>query len=50
VTAGIKNKSTQGANWKNAVSSAKPASNMLKAPLKTHNSKPLNIKNKEITK
>ena len=50
VTAGIKNKRTQGANWKKADRSANPASNMLKVPLKTHKNKPLKTKNNAITK
>ena len=50
VTAGIKNKRIHGANWKKADRSAKPASSILKVPLKTHRNKPLKTKNKAITK
>jgi hypothetical protein len=50
VTAGIKNKKTQGAMTKKEDKSAKPLSRILKSPSKTHKNNPLMIKNKAITK
>ncbi len=50
VTAGTRNKSTHGANKKNASREAKPASKMLKSPLKTQRKRPFITKKTPMTK